>query len=744
MRPVARELWVPFGLTVLCIAVFFAVFVPPTLRDAGNLSFSMSSDLQSYFLPKYAFGSEEFLYGRLPVWNLYEFGGLPFIATVQPAVFYPPKALLYAVLPPSEAHWVFLVGHYVLTAWGFALFCRELGLRREAAFVGAVAFLFSTPVLMGSYHPTRIASLSWMPFIFLFTHRILKGGGWTAFASLAAALSMQLHAGYPEFTLDTALFVPAYVIVSWVAALPERPRWTAPLWIGGAFALAGLTAAVFMLPLAEASVEANRAAIAGGAELMQPKTAERTWLHFLLPLSLFVPGLVGFALLSVTSRKAWPAAATVATCLALVLGGGDWVRRLPGFSMIRFPYTAVLVTMFFPAWGAAAGVDLFLSSPEASARRRRWMTAGVVLGCAVMGVYYVIRIVGFLKGGEAQYQTLSSCVIALLGVLAMAGAALTLRRGALGRRLFYGGALLLLLAQMSAFPFNAAPAPYARPGEHGEIKRLLGTRPPPSGRALSLHDLLYGYNLTDRIRSVLGIEESFLPWRFRQIRERVRMIQVIGYLDMPVIASMPGFLHAMDLEYLAIKPQESGMFEALGLIPVARDERAVLLYNPARMGPAWVNYNVRHLPGDQAAFEHITSKAFDPHVEVVVTDRLKHTYAAGAAPPVTAARAVRRISPTVLEIDVELQRPGVLVVSEAAYPGWSATVNGKPTPWFRANFVLRGLELGAGSHRVRFVYTSPALRWGVLLSSLGVALLGVAFGLGYAQARRRARPSGRP
>jgi hypothetical protein len=720
--------------------VFFAVFVPPTLQDAGNLSFSMSSDLQSYFLPKYAFGSEELSYGRLPVWNLYEFGGLPFIATVQPAVFYPPKALLYAVLPPTGAHWVFLVGHYLLTAWGFALFCRELGLRREAAFVGAVAFLFSTPVLMGSYHPTRIASLSWMPFIFLFMHRILQGGSWTAFACLTTALAMQLHAGYPEFTLDTALFVPAFVIVSWIAARPARPRWTAPLWIGGAFALAGLMAAVFMLPLAEASVEAKRAAVAGGAELMQPKTAERTWIHFLLPLTLFVPGLVGFALLSVTSRKAWPAAATVATCLALVLGGGDWVRKLPGFSMIRFPYTAVLVTMFFPAWGAAAGVDVFLNSAEGSARRRRWTVAAVVLGCGVIGVYYVIRIAQFLNGAAPQYQNLASCVIALVGAAGIAGAALTLRRVRLGKRLFYGGALLLLLSQMVAFPFQAASAPYARPGEHGEIKRLLGTRPLPTGRALSLHDLLFGYNLTDRIRSVLGIEESFLPWRFRQIRERVRMIQVIGYLDMPVIASMPGFLHAMDLEYLAVKPEEAGMFQALGLIPVARDERAVLLYNPARMGPAWVNYDVRHLPSDQAAFEHITSKAFDPHVEVVVTDPLKHTYPAGAAPRVTPARSVRRISPTVLEVDVELPRPGVLVVSEAAYPGWSATVNGKPTPWFRANFVLRGIELGAGSHRVRFVYTSPALRWGLVLSSVGVVLLALAFGLGYALKRRRAAP----
>jgi hypothetical protein len=192
------------------------------------------------------------------------------------------------------------------------------------------------------------------------------------------------------------------------------------------------------------------------------------------------------------------------------------------------------------------------------------------------------------------------------------------------------------------------------------------------------------------------------------------------------------------MEYLAVKPEEQGLFADFGLIPVARDERAVLLSNPRRMGPAWVNYSVRHMPSDQAVFAHVTSKAFDPHVEVVVTDRLKHTYPERTAHVVTRARSVRRLSPTELEIDVDLPRPGVLVISEAAYPGWSATVNGKPTPWIRANFVLRGIELGPGSHRVRFVYRSPALRWGLVLSVIGVVLLAGAFGIGYARAARRA------
>ncbi len=84
---------------------------------------------------------------------------------------------------------------------------------------------------------------------------------------------------------------------------------------------------------------------------------------------------------------------------------------------------------------------------------------------------------------------------------------------------------------------------------------------------------------------------------------------------------------------------------------------------------------------------------------------------------------MRRPSPTELSIDVELQRPGVLVVSETAYPGWVATVDGKRQRWFRANYVLRGLELDAGRHQVRFVYRSRALRTGSWLSAAGGVIL---------------------
>ena len=137
----------PLALVSLCVALFFGTRVPLALGAAPPTGFILNYDLQSYFLPRYWFGTDELLQGRLPVWNQYELGGMPFMATTQPAVFYPPKIVFYALFSPALAHWLFLIFHFLLGALGFLLFCRELELRREAAFVGTAVYLFPSIVL---------------------------------------------------------------------------------------------------------------------------------------------------------------------------------------------------------------------------------------------------------------------------------------------------------------------------------------------------------------------------------------------------------------------------------------------------------------------------------------------------------------------------------------------------------------------------------------------------------------------
>jgi uncharacterized membrane protein YfhO len=64
------------------------------------------------------------------------------------------------------------------------------------------------------------------------------------------------------------------------------------------------------------------------------------------------------------------------------------------------------------------------------------------------------------------------------------------------------------------------------------------------------------------------------------------------------------------------------------------------------------------------------------------------------------------------------------MVSENYYPGWSATVDGKPATIGRADMTLIGVELPAGARNVSLRFASPPYETGkkVTLAALLLAL----------------------
>ena len=72
-----------------------------------------------------------------------------------------------------------------------------------------------------------------------------------------------------------------------------------------------------------------------------------------------------------------------------------------------------------------------------------------------------------------------------------------------------------------------------------------------------------------------------------------------------------------------------------------------------------------------------------------------------------------------------LPAPRLLAFSDADYPGWHVEVDGKPAAIVRTADVFKGVELPAGSHDVRFYFSSPRLHLGLWLSALAALLSAV-------------------
>lgn len=96
-------------------------------------------------------------------------------------------------------------------------------------------------------------------------------------------------------------------------------------------------------------------------------------------------------------------------------------------------------------------------------------------------------------------------------------------------------------------------------------------------------------------------------------------------------------------------------------------------------------------------------------------------------------------------INAEAARPGLLVLTDDYFPGWTATVDGRPAAIQRVDYLLRGVRLPPGRHTVVMRY-APA-SWTIGLAISGVSLILVVLGLlaggpaGRRWALSRARPA---
>ncbi|MCG3143969.1 MAG: hypothetical protein HONDAALG_01351 [Gammaproteobacteria bacterium] len=126
---------------------------------------------------------------------------------------------------------------------------------------------------------------------------------------------------------------------------------------------------------------------------------------------------------------------------------------------------------------------------------------------------------------------------------------------------------------------------------------------------------------------------------------------------------------------------------------------------------------------------------FDPsEVALLETEDLT-----GRAAPLSGASAaevkITRYEPHRIELQTSNEQAGFLTLSEIFYPGWEARVDGRKTPVYRTNYILRGIEIPPGSHRIEFVYRPASFRNGAICSALGLVLLLIGSVMSYRKRR---------
>jgi len=75
-----------------------------------------------------------------------------------------------------------------------------------------------------------------------------------------------------------------------------------------------------------------------------------------------------------------------------------------------------------------------------------------------------------------------------------------------------------------------------------------------------------------------------------------------------------------------------------------------------------------------------------------------------------------------VQIVVNANCRGMVILTDTYYPGWHATVDSKPAKIWEAYGVVRGVVVDKGTHVVDMVYRPASVLWGAALTALGFVL----------------------
>jgi len=149
--------------------------------------------------------------------------------------------------------------------------------------------------------------------------------------------------------------------------------------------------------------------------------------------------------------------------------------------------------------------------------------------------------------------------------------------------------------------------------------------------------------------------------------------------------------------------------------------------------------------GEKAALAAATAPGFDGR-RAAVTERalpgLPQDDGNGAGRSPGSARLVS-YEPERVVATASAPRRSLLVLTDLHYPGWKASVDDRAVPIERVNYLLRGVPVPAGSHRVEFRYEPATYRAGWIISLVSVVAVLIAGLVGWRYRRRLRAPARR-
>jgi Bacterial membrane protein YfhO len=700
--------WAVGALLFLTIAAFYW-----KLTLTRQFTWTRGPDLAEQVLPWFDLQAREWHAGRIPLWDPFVWVGQPLIGQAQPGVAYPLNWLLFA-LPLSDGHispialnWYYVIIHFMAAAFAY-LFCRDMGRSRPASFAAGLLFALSG-YLGATDWPQMMNGAVWIPLVFLFQFRALRAHRTIASAALSGMfLGIAFLSGHHQIPMFTTV---AWALVwLWHLARDRRLLPAAAL----AVAILALTSALQTLPAYEYGHLARRwVGAPEPLEWNQPVPYSVHEHYDLKPFSLFglvfpeahlnfdpfigVTGLT-LALLAIAAywddRRVRLLALLGLGALVYSLGHNSVFQGLlyaitPDLDKARTPSAIVVLMQFAAAALAAFAVDhLREDPPDPWLRRAR-------LGLLGFGVVTVSLCFFTILSNHFTFPVDDRII--LTAFIALFLAAILLRPAAAPIPL-----ILLLIFEL---------------GNYGQISLLdLSDR-----NRMQWLDKLYGNrDLADYLRRQPGFPRTeiagdlFAPnwgaWNNLEMRGGKLASVTYNVLDSDFFG-LTAFRMWGVAYTVADKPDERygpEVFTAASGLKLYR--------RPDAFPRAWAVHELVPVKSLEESNLHISSEPEAYRRKATIT---------APAPKLESCSGEDRVEliehfADRLTIRADLACTGMVVLSDAFYPGWRARLDHRLTPIHEVNGAMRGVIVPQGSHTITMRYRPMTVYLGAALSLLGI------------------------
>jgi hypothetical protein len=752
-----------FSLSLLLVAIAAVWLIAASRWIVSDTVVPWDSKNQFYAF--FRFLASAIQSGDLPFWNPYHYGGHPSVADPQSLLF-APAFLLWAFFDAAPSMRTFdLVVYAHLLAGGLAV--GAIGWRAgwplPASALAAIVFMFGGPAAGRLQHTGIILSYAMFPIALLLLQVAVQRLSLIA-AVLFGGVAAVLVLGRNHQSL-LFCFVLAAVLAGEVLGDSEPGRWlrrrAAVLLTMGT-----LTAALIALPLLltlqfaglsnrpdiqlvnahEASLyPANLASMAAANVMGSLETTQAYWgpnydtlpevgatdrsFNYLFvgagpTIILLWLGLAGGGL-GQRGRRVLTGALAVA--LLYMLGRYTPLYEfafnyIPGIDLFRRPIDGafIFVALLALICGQFLADYVYAGLPRVPV----WRLAAVATGALLILGWAIAFSARTQHGWDSFLQTLPAVAIsaAVIALLALARSPRARIAAALSVAAIAAGELVW---------WNAASSLNAeRPGYYSVLQRPAGEE----AAALAILEREVAERRKEGERPRVEIVGVSGPW---QNLAMVRQLEAtngynplrIGRYDRLVSPGetthivdqrlFPASFNSYDcalarelgLEYVVLgQPIEK--VPHLARRPVADVLLAgprIWIYRLADPEPR-VNFIAHVMVADTD--QQVVAGLFgvNPATEVALIE--DDTAPVRAYPPIAGESGRAQIvswNPNRVEVEVESALPGVVILHDLYYPGWSVEVDGQPARILRANVLFRGVEVGEGSHRVVFRFTPFSL-----------------------------------